>query len=171
MKQKHIEAQKKMELQQGICDWSYTFTIIHFKKVNYQGKYKEFKKFTDNEQKEILKKVLSVCDDLLLGCDIHYETHQQMNKNCLHAHGTIFNTSNFCMREIQKKVCEYVGVKGDSLWEYFYFVPTFSSAGWQTYCMKEIEKEKRIEALVESVKSEEDKCIVKFDRYNTYLFI
>lgn len=169
MKLKHIQAKEKCELENGITNWSYTFTIIHFKKVSHAGKYKAFCKYTADEQKAILLRISKLCDEQLIECSIHYETHQQMNKNCYHAHGTIYKVSNVKMRDIQLKLCSEIGIKEGSFWEYLYFVPTFNTEGWSTYCMKEVVIEENLKNLKESIK--EDACIVKFDRYNQYLFI
>jgi len=151
MKIKHLEAIEKSDLVKGIIDWSFTFTIIHFKKVTHLtsrgDEYKAFSKFSVKEQKEILGMTLSkITNDMNIQMNIHYETHTNMNKKCYHAHGTIYKVSNESMKIIQRKICEaMLHLKDPSFWEYFFYVPTYFHMGWNEYCIKDAEKEAKKE--------------------------
>lgn len=128
-------------------NYAFTIQIPAFKKV-YHFKYAKYATFDDDNQMQILDKLISnaIYNYESIMYDITYERHKDGR---WHAHGSIYRVDGgletWEIKQIQEHVCKNVGVKTQKQFnEVFCFVPIYAYAGWQTYIEKDLVPEEMI---------------------------
>lgn len=115
-----------------------TLMIPSFKKVNYQGNYKAYNLFTEEEQKSILRDFF---DESIKQYDIshyshgllYFETHKDGR---VHAHTYILNQTQDTILKIQSYFCGKMNMRPNQFQQVFNVFKPDNFAAWLTYCRK-----------------------------------
>jgi len=166
------------EYYNTLKDWAVTIEIPAFKKIKFNKSNKAYKNYDFTTQKNILlcyyKKMF---DELQINMDYVFEQHKDKR---WHMHATVYQITEKVINTVNEWFCkDIVGLPYPKQYNQIcYYKPVFKHSGWCDYCVKDMllniqEKEAKQNTvkIIESVQDEDNQCIVKFDRYNQYLFI
>ena len=120
-------------------DWAITLAIPAFKKVNYEGQYKAYNLFSKERQKMFITGLFQVSVEFILDepciSEVFIEAHSDGR---LHLHSYLKNVSYDTIYNIQKHLCNNLGIRPKQYQQVFNFFKPDNFHYWAMYCQKEI---------------------------------